>query len=213
MRYLRRVVRTRPRPRPPRPPRGTLATVRWGVPAFLVLALALALGACGGKPKSSGVASLNGSSGNATATTGNTTQQTAYQQALAFARCMRQHGIDVPDPKLDASGGLGITQKGGANGKPVPKAKMDAAQQACQQYAPRGKRGGHASQAQLQRALAFARCMRQHGVDMPDPKIDSDGSLGIEIGGRTDQTKLQAAQSACQSLMPGGPGGRFQAGG
>ena len=206
MHSLRRVVRTRPRPL--RPPRGILASVRWGAPVVLILALALALAACGGKAKSPGVPSLNPTSSTSAR---NASSQDPYQQALAFARCMRQQGINMPDPKQNASGG--ITQQMGGNDTPVSKAKVDAAQKVCQKYAPQGKAGGHASQADLQKALAFARCMRQHGVNMPDPKIDSNGGIGVEI--RADQNgkaKIQAAQSACQKLMPG-PGSSQGSGG
>jgi hypothetical protein len=72
-----------------------------GLVLGLLLALALATGACGGAGKGSGVASLGGA-GNATSTTnaGGGDQQ----KALNWARCMRQHGINMPDPKIDANG-------------------------------------------------------------------------------------------------------------
>ncbi len=196
MRCLMRVMRARSRLWPPR---GSLAA------AVLVFALALALAACGNKAKSPGVASLNG----ATSTTQGQGSQDPYQQALAFARCMRQQGIPLSDPKQDANGG--ITQQVGNAGTPVPKAKQDAAQKACQKYAPQGKGGGHASQAELNKALAFARCMRQHGVNMPDPKITNGGIDITMSANQNDKAKINAAQSACQKLLPrpgsgGGPG-------
>jgi hypothetical protein len=51
--------------------------------------------------------------------------------------------------------------------------------------------------------LAFSRCMRAHGIsDFPDP--DSNGELGVSGGGDLTITnpKFQAAQKACQALMP-----------
>jgi hypothetical protein len=94
----------------------------------LLLALALAVAACGGG-KSSGVASLSGS-GKATATTNPGGSKDPQQAALAFARCMRQHGVNIPDP--GASGGLDL--RGFNSDSP----KFKAAQQACQQYTPNG---------------------------------------------------------------------------
>jgi hypothetical protein len=70
------------------------------VPGVL-LALALGVAACGGG-KASGVASLKGGD-KATATT-RAGAGSDRQAALAYARCMRQHGIDMPDPKFDAQG-------------------------------------------------------------------------------------------------------------
>jgi hypothetical protein len=66
---------------------------------MLVGALALALGvaACGGSDKTSGVASLNGA---AQTTSGSNAggSQDERRAALNWAKCMRQHGITLPDP-------------------------------------------------------------------------------------------------------------------
>src|SRR5262245_41418285 len=40
-------------------------------------------------------------------------------------------------------------------------------------------------------ARKFAKCMREHGVDMPDPKIGDGGSISIELGGNPDDAKLK----------------------
>jgi hypothetical protein len=50
--------------------------------------------------------------------------------------------------------------------------------------------------------LAFARCMRAHGVaNFPDP--DAQGHLFLPQGGfDPNSTQFQAARQACQSLMP-----------
>lgn len=64
-----------------------------------MLALTLAAAACtGGGDKTRGVASL-GSSGQPTAATTNAGgSQDPRQAALDYAKCMRQHGINMPDP-------------------------------------------------------------------------------------------------------------------
>jgi hypothetical protein len=51
-----------------------------------------------------------------------------WRKALNWARCMRQHGIDLPDPKP----GGGIDMRGVNSDTP----KFQAAEQACQQYQP-----------------------------------------------------------------------------
>jgi hypothetical protein len=57
-------------------------------------------------------------------------------------------------------------------------------------------------------ALKFAACMREHGVQMEDPEVDSEGRVSIRIGGpgmqEIDQTKMEAAQKACEQYAPFG---------
>jgi hypothetical protein len=49
-----------------------------------------------------------------------------------------------------------------------------------------------------QAALAFARCMRQHGTDLPDPQITADGiDQQPPTGVARDDPRLTAAQQAC----------------
>jgi|Tabmets5t2r1_1033131.scaffolds.fasta_scaffold10957_2 hypothetical protein len=66
----------------------------------LVLGLLLAVAACGGGDKGGGVASLGGA-GSATSTTTPVAGGSDRQKALDWARCMRQHGIDMPDPSTE----------------------------------------------------------------------------------------------------------------
>jgi hypothetical protein len=167
------------------------------------LALTLAVAACGGGTKTGGVASLNGAN-KPTATTTAGGSKDPRQAALAFARCMRQHGIDMPDPQFN---GNGITQKlkrsPGSKGPDDPTFK--AAQEACKQYLPNGGAPEKANPQEQQQMLAFARCMRQHGINMPDPKPGG----GIEIRGgpggvNPDSPTFKAAQQACQQYEPKG---------
>ena len=178
--------------------------------AVAAVLLALALGACGGKAKSAGVASLGGSSGNGSTQSAGGSQD-PYQQALQFARCMRDHGVNMPDPKPSAGGGFAFQVTGGKN----DKAKLEAALSACQKYQPRALGGeGKNSQEVFQKALAFARCMRQHGIVMPDPQMQG-GGITQRLSGNLDPSspRFQAAQQACQNLLPNGGRGLSTRGG
>jgi hypothetical protein len=130
---------------------------------------ALALGACGSSDDGGG------------ATSGASRQDKAFEGALKFSKCMRDHGVDFPDPQRVGTGGIKLT---GRNINPNdPKTK--SAQSACQKYMQIG--GGEtidpAKRAALQEsALKFARCMREHGVDMPDPKLSGKGGLTFQAG-------------------------------
>jgi hypothetical protein len=185
----------------------------------LILAtLALvALVACTGGTGGPGVATLDspdpsGSPGSSPAPSAVTPQDAA----LAYARCMRENGVDMPDPvvKTGSGGEVMIDQRGGA---PVSKDKMAAADKICHHFmaaaAPNGQ--GPAMSAEDQdKVLAFAKCMRDHGIDMPDPDF-SGGGFSIQAnGGDTntsstgskgplDDPKFKAANDACSSLLPG----------
>ena len=62
---------------------------------------------------------------------------------------------------------------------------------------------------QYAQVLAYSECMRAHGItDFPDPQSQAGGGFGLQIrvnpGSDLDPNspKFQAAQTACQSLMP-----------
>jgi hypothetical protein len=80
---------------PARPPRR-----RWRpylAALVAVLALALAVAACSSGGKGDGVASLGGGATSTTSPGGGD----SIQADLAYVRCMRQHGINLPDPTPD----------------------------------------------------------------------------------------------------------------
>jgi len=55
-------------------------------------------------------------------------------------------------------------------------------------------------------ALANARCMREHGIDFPDPTFGDNGQFKQRIGGNIKPTdpKFQAAMKACGGGLIGG---------
>src|SRR4051794_7964968 len=100
-------------------------------------ACALVLGACGSSPDHS-------------------SSDDGEQQALQFARCMRDHGVDIPDPQTThgAAGAQGFSLrvggpagKGGKGRGPAPQ-KVQAAMAACRKYMPNGGKPPSAAQQQ-----------------------------------------------------------------
>ena len=126
-------------------------------------------------------------------------------QALAFARCMREQGIDMPDPQIGGNGGVAIA----IGGEGIDAEKLQEAQEACSEHAPGGfGPGATLSPEQLDEMVEFAECMREHGVDMPDPTT-SGGAVMIRIGeGGIDPNDpdFQQAQEACREVGSGSPG-------
>jgi hypothetical protein len=177
-----------------------MTRIRMGLMLGLLLALALAVAACGGGGgKPSGVASLGGDKATATTRAGGSSND--RQAALAYARCMRQHGINLPDPKFDAQGHMAIQNPPGV-GPDNPKFK--AADQACNKYLPNGGEPPKPNPQEQQQMLAFARCMRQHGINLPDPKPNGGIDANAGAGANPDSPKFKAAERACQQYQPKG---------
>ena len=151
----------------------------------------LTVAACGGDtPSSAGTGSTRGPSAE---------MRTAL---LDFARCMRQHGVDMPDPTF-SDGGARIEQRSGP-GKLTPE-QQKSAEQACRKYQdkikPKALTDAQKEEFKKQ-ALARSRCMREHGIDMPDPTFNADGGAELKIkresGIRPDDPEFRAAQRACR---------------
>jgi hypothetical protein len=89
---------------------------------------------------------------------------------LKFAQCMRENGIDMPDPT--PGGGMRISGEG------VPKEQMEAAQSACQKWmdmAEPDDAGREMSEEEKQQFLDMAACMRDRGYTFPDPTFEGGG--------------------------------------
>lgn len=200
-----------------RPPAQPRSRQRPGIPPLLatiaLLALVVLPAACTGSPASSGVATLVDPSASASAAPSASVDP--EEAMLAFTTCMRNHGVDIK---------MGTSGSGGAGpvtiqGKPGDEAKMDAAQTACAPLLPKGginAAGGTPDPEFQDKLLAYAKCMRDNGIDFPDPQFSSDGSGGtrVQIGSKEDSPKFDPesktfkdAQAACESLMPGQLGG------
>ena len=126
---------------------------------------------------------------------------------LEFAQCMREHGVDVPDP----TNGGGIVLKQSARGGPGEKdaggssPQIEAANEACEHLIkdviPEPSPGQR--EEMKEQLLEFAQCMREHGIDMPDPTFEGAGKVKMSIkgprGGSPNDPLMKKAQEACQS--------------
>ncbi|GAB3149744.1 hypothetical protein GCM10027290_36450 [Micromonospora sonneratiae] len=125
-------------------------------------------------------------------------------QQLRFARCMRENGIDVPDPV--PGGQNGTIRVGGGNDAVKVKAAVDA----CRSFLPNGGQVGKLDPEQAENMRRLAQCLRENGIpDFPDPA--PDGSLKIDPGvfGSKDlnDPTLKAAMQKCQQYLPKLAGG------
>jgi hypothetical protein len=191
--------------------------------ALLLLAVAAVASGCGSTPsEDDGVAALD----NASDTTSETEEdddgnenQDPEEAALAWAKCMRRNGVDVPDPQFDEGR---LTIRAGGRGRRLDDTeseKFQKAQKECGE--PFGRGGGppisDEEREELQEAmLAFAKCMREHGVDMPDPEFSGQGGgvrfraggpgSGVDPNGATFRKAEEACGDILEDARPGGGG-------
>jgi hypothetical protein len=195
--------------------------------AAVLAGAVLLVAGCGGSSSSPGVAHLGSStSSSADPGSGNSSSPesegsaSAQQKIIAFSHCMRTHGVpEFPEPSEGHVLLHSSDRNGHVTGVNPQSAQFQAASKACAKLSPKGgKPPSPAEQAKLQeKALQFSQCMRTHGVpSFPDPEFSSSGGgVGIRIGGRKggpsridpSSPEFQAAQKACQSIMPGPKGG------
>jgi hypothetical protein len=125
------------------------------------------------------------------------------EAALDFAKCMREHGVDMEDPGPEG----GVLLKAGPGSKNSPST-VQRAEEACRKYMEKVKPPELSPEQEREfkeRALAFARCMREQGIDMPDPVFSGDGRVQQEFRGRInpEDPRFQEAQEECSKYQPG----------
>jgi hypothetical protein len=127
---------------------------------------------------------------------------------LQFAQCMRDHGVNMPDPTFDSNGGGQVVMRGDKNADPE---KMQTAEKACQKYQDQVKPPSVSPDQEKkmkEAALKNAQCMRDHGIDFPDPQFGEGGRMTQKIGPGSgidpNSQKFQDAMKACSKDAPGG---------
>lgn len=180
-----------------------------------VLLLAVAATACTNDGEStSGVASLE------TDTTSEpisaaSDQHDAEEAMIAFAQCLRDNGIDVDDPVVDADGNPQLppiefefeaeVEPGEEPGDFSLPENQAAAFAECEPLLEGIVMTGTGSGTETEfedAFLEYAQCMRDQGIDMPDPEFD-DGII-VMGGGDTDMQDIDefdAAHDTCKGLF------------
>jgi hypothetical protein len=161
--------------------------------------LALALAACGSQQASPSVAHVARSSPT-------TTNASSTSAMLLATKCLRQHGLpNLPGPVLATAGpakGQMIFDKQALAAYPssVVSRATDACSAAMAQLG--GGSNGAASPHELHDLLAFAHCVRNHGVpNFPDP--NSQGGFNLAGTGinshQLTPTELAAARACIRT--------------
>lgn len=157
----------------------------------LVPALAFGLQACGGGGAGAG---------------GTAKAASDDDKMREFARCMRENGVDMPDPK----GGrveIRASAKPAGPGGPEESTEVEAAQKKCAHLMPNGGKPPKPKPEELAKMRAMSACMRDNGIsEFPDP--DPDGGIKIQAGKGTGvdpgSQRFKNAQKACSKYAPDG---------
>ena len=162
-------------------------------------AVSLALTGC----DSGGDGGIASAGGTQTGTAGQNVEEADDEElAFQFVECMRDNGIDLPDPTPDGNGGFdfGLAESDADLQSPA----FQDAILACRDKLPGDRRKLDDPEVQA-KLREFAQCMRDNGVDLPDP--DPDGGFGGAMAG-IDRTSpaFQQAMEACQDKLPIGGG-------
>jgi hypothetical protein len=164
--------------------------------------LTLLAAGCGGNA-GSGVARLGSSAPHARSSSKEAAGAPQARSWLAFAHCMRSNGVsNFPDPNSS-----GVVPKAVLGQLSATNPRYRSASRTCQHLLPISTASGPTSAQMAQvRALGlkFARCMRAHHVNLPDPdssgRIPDPGTLHPPIDQGSPQ--FQAANQACGRYRP-----------
>jgi hypothetical protein len=127
---------------------------------------------------------------------------------LAVAKCMREKGFDVPDPK-PGERGLGFTRPP-ANLDTAAQKKVYNARDDCRKSLAGTYKDFAQTDAKMQdNMFLFARCMRGRGMEMPDPPAEFREGAGagdyIKQYANPGDPDFEKADDACRKEVFGGP--------
>ena len=163
--------------------------------AALIAGAVLALvGGCGGNGDGGDkVASISSPPASGAAGDGKQADNVSDEDRMRdFAKYMREHGIDMPDPKTSGGEQGGITIEAGKSR--LDEDKMKAASDACRKLLPNGGEIKPPTPEELDKMRVEAKCMREHGIDFPDPDPGGKGAITMDMA---DSKKFEEAAKAC----------------
>lgn len=148
--------------------------------AIVILGFALLVAACGGSDDGSQVASLENQTSTTAVNAGSASSAEETEQAiLELTSCLRDNGLDIEDPTVDADGNVDFGNFGDLSD--IDEDVAEQALDACRDLLD-GVTLGFADQIDFTAIedglLEYATCMRDNGFDLPDPNFSLDAFFG-----------------------------------
>jgi hypothetical protein len=163
------------------------SSMRRPAPAILaaLVPLVMGLAACGDDTE-------NSTEGESTPGDGDLSEG---EQQLEFYDCMRDNGVDLPDPEPGEGIQLEMDEYS-------PEAEAALAE--CEELLPVPPGADAEPDAEgLESLREFVECIREHGYDMPDP--EPDGMLRLPEGTDPYSDEWEESLQDCQGLLDGQP--------
>ena len=194
--------------------------------AGVAVAAGLLLAACGGDGDGNSatpdvVVGDGAATGNADGVSDGASSSDATDEELAlqFAECMRDEGIDWPDPITLADGSIDLLGGQGPEAIGAGDGRIDDATQASLEVCGPIIEGasflpgaGDIDAETEDQLLEFAQCLRDNGIDVTDPDLSAIGAGGggpaAIFGPNFDPSDPATADAigVCQNLFAGGLG-------
>jgi hypothetical protein len=150
----------------------------------------LVLSACGGTAAGGEVASAGGEE--SPAESRDIAPLDEDEQALVFAECVRDNGVDMPDP---GPGQQGLVDAFQAVAGDYDRATIELALGACEDLFPQYAQEQQHTDGDM---LALAECLREQGLDV------SDDPFADAHAGAIDVNEFTAAMEVCREVLIGG---------
>lgn len=176
---------------------------------IMVIALAVVAAACSSQEDNAHVASLETVSTTSVQATEDELLAEAEEAMLEYTQCLRDQGIDVGDPTIGSDGSMQLPpieftiESDGSEGDAPDFSAFEEMIAPCEELLGGvGSIGSGTGDSGFEDALVeYTQCMRDNGVDMPDPDFSGSGGI-IDLG--TDGMNgdgFEAADAICRSIF------------
>jgi len=108
-------------------------------------------------------------------------------QMLEYTECLRENGVDIEDAPAGSGGAIAVPAQP-ADGE------GDDAFEKCKEHLPNGGEPEPVSAEDLDEMRKQAKCMRDHGFDMPDPTAENPV---MQFDDKGDSEGMEKAMEEC----------------
>jgi hypothetical protein len=109
-------------------------------------------------------------------------------QMLKYTECLRENGVEVEDAPAGGGGAVALPAM------PLDDVEGNEAFEKCEEHLPNGGEPEELSAEDLDAMRKQAKCLRDHGLDVPDPTAENPM---MEFNDTGDPEAMEKAMEAC----------------